>query len=178
MLSAHPHLRNQDGLRDELRRKSGEHEHDSSVIKTVVSDHSPCSPNLKLLPRHLADPDESSKDKTQPCTGHLKVDGETDDGNSGDFFSAWGGISSIGLGLPILYTEGLTRYTDSKALLIDIVTWCCHNTALQVGLENQKGELATGFDADVMVFDPVSSVVVDRSGLLFRISVVRMRGDG
>src|ERR1700710_3040484 len=38
---------NQDGLWDELL------DLEDSVLKTVVSDHSPCTPNLKLLPSHL-----------------------------------------------------------------------------------------------------------------------------
>ncbi|ODV88760.1 hypothetical protein CANCADRAFT_32254 [Tortispora caseinolytica NRRL Y-17796] len=48
------------------------------VLRTVVSDHSPCTPELKGL-------------------------------SKGDFFSSWGGISSVGLGLRILWTECLRR---------------------------------------------------------------------
>ncbi|EON67918.1 allantoinase [Coniosporium apollinis CBS 100218] len=134
---------NQDGLWDELTRE------DDSVIKTIVSDHSPCTPDLKMLPPRLA--------------------GETDpanvDGEGGDFFAAWGGISSVGLGLSILWTEACRRGDPSVE---DVVKWCCRNTAKQVGLEHRKGDLAVGFDGDVAVFDDEREFVVEHSTMLFR----------
>lgn len=76
----------------------------------------------------------------------------------GDFFSAWGGISSVGLGLPILWTEGKKR--DEQFSIEDVVRWCCKNTALQVGLEKSKGDLGVGFDADIVVFDDTAEFLV------------------
>lgn len=133
---------NQEGLWDELTKR------DDSVIKTVVSDHSPCTPNLKLLPPHLA-------------TGTH----EKEHGDKGNFFSAWGGISSVGLGLSILWTES---QRSRNVHIEDVVRWCCRNTAAQVGLENRKGDLAVGFDGDVAVFDDEASFVVEPSTMLFR----------
>ena len=109
---------NQDGLWEELEKHAGD-----GVIKTVVSDHSPCTPDLKQLPPHIAGAIEGGKEE------------------KGDFFSAWGGISSVGLGLPILWTElsrrkGLTPSPDdvnTRNALQDIVRLCCANTAAQVG---------------------------------------------
>ncbi|KAI9698103.1 MAG: hypothetical protein M1820_007611 [Bogoriella megaspora] len=138
---------NQDGLWDEMTRS------DDSVIKTVVSDHSPCTPNLKLLPPHLASAEPESL-KTKPMTG--------------DFFSAWGGISSVGLGLPILWTEAKRRGIKTNNLLVDVVRWCCRNTAMQVGLEHQKGDLAVGFDGDIAVFDDEAEWVSEPNTMLFR----------
>ncbi|KAF2835662.1 allantoinase [Patellaria atrata CBS 101060] len=137
---------NQDGLWDEMQRP------DDSVIKTVVSDHSPCTPDLKMLPAHLAG---KSPGKTAP---------ENTDGEHGDFFAAWGGISSVGLGLSILWTEGQQR----KITIEDVVKWCCRNTAKQVGLEHVKGDLAVGFDGDVAVFDDDATFVVEHNTMLFR----------
>lgn len=138
---------NQDGLWEELTKTDDL----DGVIKTVVSDHSPCTPNLKLLP--------------------ITVGGESEDGadskkDRGDFFAAWGGISSVGLGLPILWTERCQG--RRKFEIKDIVKWCCVNTAKQVGLERQKGALAVGFDADVVVFDDEAEFVVQPSTMLFR----------
>jgi allantoinase len=147
---------NQDGLWEELLQDQA-----GGVIHTVVSDHSPCTPNIKLLPAQYAPKKES----------RLKV-GHTKDFNScessegeeegpeekGDFFSAWGGISSVGLGLPILWTEGLRR--DPEFSVEEIVRWCCRNTARQVGLERTKGDLGVGFDADVVVFDDEGEFMV------------------
>jgi allantoinase len=129
---------NQDGLWSEMIAPPN----GDSVIKTVVSDHSPCTPNLKLLPAAIAN-GVSHDDVT---------------GNEGDFFQAWGGISSVGLGLPILWTEGKRR--GGKITLEDVVKWCCVNTAKQVGLEGQKGDLAAGYDADIAVFDDQGEFIV------------------
>jgi len=113
--------------------------HDS-VIQTVVSDHSPCTAGLKLLP------------------SSAKADGE------GDFFQAWGGISSVGLGLPILWSQASKR----NITIVDIVRWCSTNTARQVGLEAVKGDIAVGLDADLIVFDPETEWTVSHREMLFR----------
>jgi len=139
---------NQNGLWDEMYEAD-------SVIKTVVSDHSPCTPELKLLPSHVP----GSLDSKASGSAEL---------NSGDFFSAWGGISSVGLGLSILWTETCRRQLDENQTLLDIVRWCCENTALQVGLEDSKGALKVGMDGDVAVFDPEAEFEVEPSAMLFR----------
>ncbi|CCD25416.1 allantoinase NDAI_0F00970 [Naumovozyma dairenensis CBS 421] len=85
------------------------------VITSVVSDHSPCTPELKGF-------------------------------EEGDFLRAWGGIASVGLGLPLLYTNG--------ASILEITKWCCENTSKQVGFQDFKGKIAVGYDADLVVFNP------------------------
>lgn len=139
---------NQDGLWEELMQDDG-------CIKTVVSDHSPCTPNLKLLPLSIG--------HTNPQ--HM---GNVEEGNGqegkGDFFAAWGGVSSVGLGLSILWTEGQRRGISIE----DVVKWCCKNTAKQVGLETQKGDLAVGYDGDVAVFDDESTFEVGEEAMLFK----------
>lgn len=154
---------NQDGLWEELLQDQGE-----GVIKTVVSDHSPCTPNIKLLPAHLAPKDSQSKSghgkDCESCESSTSEEESTEE--KGDFFNAWGGISSVGLGLPILWTEGTARSADFS--IEDVVRWCCKNTAKQVGLERSKGDLGVGFDADIVVFDDVSEFVVEPSTMLFR----------
>ncbi|KAH3670446.1 hypothetical protein OGAPHI_000961 [Ogataea philodendri] len=106
-------------IRTDENRKELWHGLQKGIITTVVSDHSPCTPELKGLER-------------------------------GDFFEAWGGISSVGFGLPLLYTEG----QKFGVTLVDISKWCCENTAKQVGLEHRKGAIAPGMDADFAIFDP------------------------
>jgi allantoinase len=140
---------NQNGLWDEMYEAD-------SVIKTIVSDHSPCTPELKLLPSHV------------PGSLGSKTSINSAEQNSGDFFSAWGGISSVGLGLSILWTETRRRQLDENQTLLDIVRWCCENTALQVGLEDSKGSLKVGMDGDVAVFDPEAEFEVEPSAMLFR----------
>ncbi|KAK7532551.1 hypothetical protein IWX49DRAFT_594734 [Phyllosticta citricarpa] len=142
---------NQDGLWDELLRPAPD-----SVIQTIVSDHSPCTPNLKLLPPQLSD----GNGTTAPA--------HSTDGADGDFFAAWGGVSSVGLGLSILWTEGLSQHRSGSFTIEDVVRWCCRNTARQVGLEHTKGDLAVGFDGDIAVFDDTASFVVEPRTMLFR----------
>lgn len=150
---------NQDTLWAELVRYP-----DDGVIQTVVSDHSPCTPDLKLLPPNIP-----------PYTDAPS--------HNGSFFAAWGGISSVGMGLPILWTE-LSRRSDLTSLegentiraLQDIVWLCSKNTAAQVGLERQKGDLAVGMDADICVFDDNAEWVVEPSTMLFRNKVSPYQG--
>ena len=131
---------NQDSLWDELLREN------DSVIDTVVSDHSPCTPSLKLLPHSIANGDARKSE------------------DNGDFFAAWGGVSSVGLGLSILWTEGQRRGISIE----DVVRWCCINTAKQVGMEHQKGDLRVGLDGDVTVFDDEATFEVAPDSMLFR----------
>ncbi|CUM62648.1 uncharacterized protein PRCAT00000202001 [Priceomyces carsonii] len=107
----------------------------NNIITTVVSDHSPCTPELKGL-------------------------------DKGDFFSAWGGISSVGFGLPILYTEGTKL--DPPVTLQEISKWCSLNTAKQVGLEHRKGKIDVGYDADLLLFNPDVNYVVQNYKTFFK----------
>jgi allantoinase len=144
---------NQEGLWKELLDMDN-----GGVISTVVSDHSPCTPELKLLPAHV--PGAVAANPTTSCgAGSQKT---------GDFFSAWGGISSVGLGLSILWTESQRRKLSPDETLLSIVRWCCVNTAAQVGLSHLKGEFKVGLDGDVCVFDPEVEFVVAHDAMLFR----------
>ncbi|KAI5968419.1 DAL1 [Candida theae] len=107
----------------------------NDIITTVVSDHSPCTPDLKGLEK-------------------------------GDFFEAWGGISSVGFGLPILYTEG--QKLNPPITLAEINKWCSLNTAKQVGLEDRKGALKVGYDADFCIFDTEAVFLVENKDVYFK----------
>lgn len=148
---------NRSGLWAELLRK-----HDS-VIETIVSDHSPCTPELKLLPDHLA-----NLDMVRSATAEEK----------GDFFASWGGISSVGLGLPILWTSAHANAMSPTGAvsIIDVVKWCCVNTAKQVGLDHLKGKIARGMDADFCVFDDVGEFILGKAEMLFRNKVSPYQG--
>lgn len=161
---------NQDGLWEELVTAD-------SVIRTVVSDHSPCTPELKLLPTHLQRfeaPIMRHSDSGVDVTADLAAGGHgekpaTAAAAQGDFFAAWGGISSVGLGLPILHTASRRRAAQaggSKApSLVDMVRLCCQATAKQVGLYHRKGALRAGMDADICVFDDDEEWVLKSAGM-------------
>lgn len=140
---------NQALLWDELRHDDGQ-----GFIKTVVSDHSPCTPDLKLMPDSF------------PIAPH------SHGGKDGDFFRAWGGVSSLGLGLSVLWTEA----ADHGARIEDIVRWTSTNTAPQVGLEQDKGDIDVGFDGDVVLSDDEAEFEINKETMFFRNEVSAFDG--
>ena len=75
---------------------------------------------------------------------------------SGDFTTAWGGIASLQLALPVLWTAARRRGAD----LSDLARWLSANPARLAGQAARKGRIAAGFDADLIVFDPDARFVV------------------
>jgi allantoinase len=95
------------------------------TIDMVVSDHSPCTPHLKLL-------------------------------EQGDFLDAWGGIAALQFGVAVMWTDLRSRGFDLEML----VRLMCERPAGLAGLHGQKGRIATGYDADITVFDPEGEFTV------------------
>jgi allantoinase len=94
-------------------------------VDMIVSDHSPCTVELKRL-------------------------------DTGDFGAAWGGIASLQLGLPLIWTAARER----GFTLVDVVRWMSTNPADRVGMAH-KGRIEVGADADLCVFDLDAEFVVD-----------------
>ncbi len=88
-----------------------------------------------------------------PATPSLKETG------SGDFMKAWGGIASIQFALPVLWTAAKKR----NCTFGDIAKWLCENPAKLAGLQNQKGKIEKGFDADLIVVDDKRTFTVDEA---------------
>jgi allantoinase len=89
----------------------------------------------------------------------------------GDFGLAWGGISSLELGLPVVWTEARRRGFS----LADVVRWMAEGPARLAGLE-RKGRIAVGCDADLCVFAPDERFVVDPAQLHHRHPVTAYGG--
>ncbi|WP_062737060.1 allantoinase AllB [Kocuria turfanensis] len=80
--------------------------------------------------------------------------------DNGDFGVAWGGVSSLQLGLSLIWTEARRRGID----LGRVVEWMSTRPAQRAGLRS-KGKLALGYDADLVVFAPDDAFVVDAGRL-------------
>ena len=114
---------------------------ESGTIDMIVSDHSPCPPDLKLQ-------------------------------ESGDFLCAWGGISSLQLRLPVVWTEA----DDRGYSLGDLTRWLCGAPADLVGLQGRKGRIAAGYDADLVVWNPTAHLVVEGDALHHRHKLTPYQG--
>ena len=78
------------------------------------------------------------------------------DVENGDFGVAWGGVASLQLGLPLIWTEAQKRGIP----LEQVIQWMAVKPAELAGLKN-KGAIALGNDADFALFAPEDAFVVD-----------------
>ncbi|MBL8921297.1 MAG: allantoinase AllB [Myxococcaceae bacterium] len=85
-----------------------------------------------------------------PCTPALKKP------ETGDFLGAWGGIAGLQLGLSVLWTLATARGLP----LEQMVRWNTQTPAALAGLASRKGQLAPGFDADLVVWDDTATFEV------------------
>ena len=82
----------------------------------------------------------------------------------GDFMAAWGGIASLQLALPVVWTEARRRGLELGRL----VGWMAEAPARLAGLAASKGRIAPGFDADLVAFDPEATFEVEGAGIHHR----------
>lgn len=100
-----------------------------------------------------------------PCEPSLKLL------ETGNFNKAWGGISSLQLGLPLVFTElrhqALQSGESDEQFLGRIVRelnqWMSVAPAKFVNFNHRKGRLAVGMDGDLVCFSPETSVLVEQS---------------
>jgi len=97
-----------------------------------------------------------------PCPPDLKHR------ETGRFDQAWGGISSLGLALPVIWTGLSQRSHDNHEKLALIAKWLSAEPAHLASLTGQKGALRIGNDADIVVFDPDALWTVTTEDLHFR----------
>src|SRR6202045_164897 len=93
-----------------------------------------------------------------PCPPEMK---RLDEQN---FRTAWGGISSLSLALPVMWTEANGR----GFTLIDIARWMAEGPARLAGGESHKGRIAKDFDADFVVFEPEAEFIATEDRLFYR----------
>jgi allantoinase len=84
--------------------------------------------------------------------------------DDGDFLRAWGGIASLQLGLAAVWTgaaeRGLSLAWLSQAMAAA--------PARLAGLDQRKGTIASGRDADLVIWDPDQTFIVDPQALHHR----------
>lgn len=95
----------------------------------------------------------------------------TADLKTGDFATAWGGISSLQLGLPAIWTEARRRGHS----LEDVARWMSAAPAALAGLA-RKGAIEVGRDADFAVLAPEETFTVDPAELHHRNQVTAYAG--
>ena len=83
---------------------------------------------------------------------------------TGDFLAAWGGIASLQLRLPVVWTEARRR----GFTIADLARWLCESPARLAGFGGRKGRLESGFDADVVVWSPEGAFEVRPESLHHR----------
>jgi len=93
--------------------------------------------------------------------------------SEGDFRSAWGGIASLSLALPVMWTEAQKRGFS----LTEIARWMAERPARLAGCEAHKGRIAAGYDADLVVFDPEAEFTVTQDQLHQRHAVSPYLGE-
>ena len=113
------------------------------TIDMIVSDHSPCPPEMKMR-------------------------------EQGNFMKAWGGISSLQLRLPVVWTDASAR----GFTLEQLTEWLCAAPARQVGLSHLKGSLKPGVDADVVIWNPEREFDVAPSMIHHRHKLTPYAGEG
>jgi len=97
----------------------------AGIIDMVVTDHSPCPPEMKRM-------------------------------DEGRFDRAWGGIASLSVALPVVWTDASQRGFS----LEDIARWMSSAPAALAGLGSRAGALEAGCEANFVVFDPEAEFVV------------------
>ena len=91
--------------------------------------------------------------------------------DSGDFGAAWGGIASLQLGLPAVWTEAARRGIG----LDRVAAWMAAGPAALTGL-GDRGTISPGRRADLCVFAPDEAFVVDPAALRHRHPVTPYAG--
>ncbi len=93
-----------------------------------------------------------------PCPPAMK---RLDEGN---FRLAWGGVASLSVAVSVIWTEMRQRGLPIE----DLARWMSTQPAKLAGMEERKGAIAAGWDADLVVFDPDAEFTLSTADLHYR----------
>ena len=102
-----------------------------------------------------------------PCLPEMKRRG------NGSFREAWGGIASLQLALSTVWTDAKQRGVS----LEQATRWMSMQPAKLAGLQNRKGAIRAGLDADLVVFNPDATRQVDAACLQHRHPITPYAGE-
>nr|MBK9652089.1 allantoinase AllB [Bacteroidota bacterium] len=78
---------------------------------------------------------------------------------SGNFAKAWGGIAGLQFSLPAMWT----RMKEKNIDINNIAKWMCSNPAKFIQLQNSKGKIEKGYDADIVIWNSNQNFIVTES---------------
>ncbi|MEN1761209.1 allantoinase AllB [Anoxynatronum sibiricum] len=101
------------------------------------------------------------------CVGSDHSPSTSDEKNETErgVMGVWGGISGMQHLLPIMYREAVVRRGFSPSLITKVL---CEGPAKAFGIYGKKGDIALGFDADFVIFDPKKPWQVTEESLMYK----------
>ena len=97
-------------------------------------------------------------------TDHSPAPPDIKELDTGNIAKAWGGISSLELSLPAVWTKAREKGFQIE----DMARLMSENVAIFLKLDKQKGKIQKGMGADLMIWDPEESFTADQSKVHYR----------
>jgi len=97
-------------------------------------------------------------------TDHSPAPPELKEIESGNFAKAWGGIATLQFALSAFWTKA----SQKGFSVSDVAKLMSENVAKFIGLNNTKGKLEKGFDADFFIWDSNSKFIVEEKNILHK----------
>ena len=101
-----------------------------------------------------------------PCVPALKLM------EKGDFMEAWGGIATLQFSLPVMWTQLKKRGFG----MAELTRWMSIAPAKLAGLNHRKGRFETGFDADIVIWNPEKEFEVEPAMIHFKNKITPYAG--
>jgi allantoinase len=115
-----------------------------------------CRANRERLWQALEDGDiDLVATDHSPCPPEMK---------KGNFMTAWGGIASLQVAFPAVWTQARRRGIPIER----VVQWMSSAPAELAGIKDRKGAIRPSMHADLVVFDPDATFTVDPARLHHR----------